>query len=204
MDRKQHWNGVYQDKDPLEVSWYQKKPTVSLQLIANSGIGHDDGVIDVGGGASVLVDHLVDAGFKDVAVLDIAASALTHARERLGARGEEVHWFESDVTEFDAGRQFALWHDRAVFHFLTLADERAAYGRVLRRTIPVGGQLIIATFALDGPEQCSGLNVQRYSPATLSAEIGDDFSLQETLSECHRTPADKDQQFTYCRFLRER
>lgn len=204
MDRKQHWEAVYQEKDPLRVSWYQKEPAVSLQLIQNSGIGHDDGVIDVGGGASVLVDYLLKAGYRDVSVLDISAHALAHAKQRLGEQAAAVNWFEADVTAFQAGRSFALWHDRAVFHFLTQAADRAAYREVLAASIPVGGQVIIATFALDGPEQCSGLDVQRYSPESLSEELGEAFALQETLSECHHTPAEKEQQFTYCRFRRER
>lgn len=203
MDRKQHWETVYRDKQPTEVSWFQPRPESSLQLIAAAGTTAEQAVIDMGGGASRLVDHLLDLGFHNISVLDISAAALAHAKTRLGTRAAEVRWIEADATEFEPARPYALWHDRAVFHFLTTPEERRLYKERLMRGLAAGGQLIIAAFALDGPTMCSGLPVQRYSPETLSAELGDAFVLQQTLAETHITPAQKEQRFVYCRFLKK-
>lgn len=200
MERKQHWEQVYRDRQPTDVSWFQPRPEISLDLISACGVGHDQAVIDIGGGASRLVDCLLDAGYFDVSVLDIAAGALAHARQRLGEAGRAVHWLESDITRFVPERHHSIWHDRAVFHFLTEAADRQAYRNCLGQGLVPGGHLIIATFALDGPTMCSNLPVQRYSPETLSAEMGDSFVLQETRTEMHLTPAGKEQRFVYCRF----
>lgn len=200
MNRKDHWEQVYQTKTPDDVSWFQTRPAISLKLIEASGVGKDAGIIDVGGGASVLVDFLLDAGFSKLAVLDISAAALAHARKRLGQRAGLVEWCEADVTKFEAPRQFGLWHDRAVFHFLTDKADRQKYVQTLKRTLTPGGQMVIATFALDGPPKCSGLEVARYDAAAICAELGAEFHLVEQASETHTTPWQTEQKFSYFRF----
>jgi ubiquinone/menaquinone biosynthesis C-methylase UbiE len=202
MNRKSHWEKVYSDKSPLEVSWYQKAPELSLQLIRDSGIKKDEPLIDVGGGASILVDRLHTEGFNHLAVLDISAKALAWAQKQLGEAAEKVEWFESDVTEFAAPHPFMLWHDRAVFHFLTKAVDRKRYVEVLKRTLAAEGHLIIAAFAIGGPTRCSGLDIVQYDARKLSAELGTEFQLVEECSELHITPGSSEQQFTYFRFVR--
>ena len=202
MNRKDHWNQVYQTKAPDDVSWFQTRPAMSLKLIEASGIDKEQGIIDVGGGASALVDCLLDAGFAKPAVLDISAAALAHARQRLGARAGDVEWFEADVTVFNAPHQFGLWHDRAVFHFLTDQADRQKYIQTLKRTLTPAGHVIIATFAIDGPLKCSGLEVARYDAAGISAELGGEFRLIEQLNETHVTPWSTEQKFSYFRFDR--
>lgn len=199
MENKQHWEAVYQHKQPNEVSWFQTHPEYSLALIKNAGVMPAQAVIDVGGGASHLVDQLLAAGYQDVSVLDIAAAALTHAKTRLGAQAAQVTWLESDVTAFNPPKQYALWHDRAVFHFLTDAADRARYLEVLNAALQPAGHVIIATFAPDGPEQCSNLPVERYDADKLQAVLGAEFSLLETQSEAHQTPTGKVQHFLYFR-----
>jgi ubiquinone/menaquinone biosynthesis C-methylase UbiE len=162
MNRKEHWNHVYQTEAHDDVSWYQSRPATSLKLIEACGVGKQEDIIDVGGGASVLVDFLLDAGFTRLAVLDISAVALAYAKERLGARVGEVEWFEADVTGFTSPHCFNLWHDRAVSHFLTDKPDRQKYVQTLKRTLTSDGYVIIATFAIDGPLKCSGLEVARY------------------------------------------
>jgi trans-aconitate methyltransferase len=203
MERKQHWETVYQQKQPDEVSWFQTHPEYSLELIHATGMAKNQPVIDVGGGASRLVDKLLEAGYQDVSVLDIAAAALAHAGNRLGERATQVTWLESDVTAFAPPRQYALWHDRAVFHFLTDAGDRAKYLAVLHRAILPGGHVIIATFAPDGPDKCSNLPVERYDAEKFQATLGKGFRLLETRSEAHRTPANKIQHFLYFRCRRD-
>lgn len=200
MNRQQHWNQVYETKGPLDVSWYQRRPEVSLALIATAGVRKDVGIIDVGGGASVLVDCLLEAGFTRLAVLDLSGTALSHSRARLGVRAADVEWFESDVTTFRSPHPFALWHDRAVFHFLTEADDRQRYVATLRQTLQSGGTAIIATFALDGPLKCSGLDVVRYDEQLILDELGPGFLLQEVRRETHVTPWESEQRFMYFRF----
>jgi ubiquinone/menaquinone biosynthesis C-methylase UbiE len=203
MNRKEHWEQVYQTKAPDDVSWFQTRPAISLKLIEASGVGKDAGVIDVGGGASVLVDFLLDAGFSKLAVLDISAAALEHARRRLGKRADSEEWLEADVTTFQPARQYGLWHDRAVFHFLTDQADRQKYVQTLKRTLTPGGHVIIATFAIDGPPKCSGLEVARYDAASICAELGTEFHLVEQASEIHTTPWQTEQKFGYFRFARK-
>lgn len=203
MNRKDHWNQVYQTKAPDDVSWFQPQPAISLKLIEASGVGKKAGVIDVGGGASLLVDFLLDAGFSKLAVLDLSAVALEHARRRLGKRADSVQWLEADVTNFQPARQFALWHDRAVFHFLTDKADRQRYVQTLQRTLTPDGHVIIATFAVDGPLKCSGLEVSRYDAASICAELGAEFQMVEQASETHTTPWQTEQHFSYFRFARK-
>ena len=202
MDRREHWNRVYQTRAPDSVSWYQRRPDVSLELIAASGIAKDARIIDVGGGASVLVDHLLDLGYSKLAVLDVSGAALNASRSRLEARAAAVEWLEGDVTTFEPPHRYALWHDRAAFHFLTDAGDRARYVATLRRALNPGGAVIIATFALDGPPKCSGLDVVRYDERSIAAELGAEFELREVRREAHVTPGKAEQQFHYFRFGR--
>lgn len=202
-DRKTHWEDIYKNKSPLEVSWYVTEPTLSLQLIRNTQVALDEPIIDVGGGASVLVDHLCEEGYSNVAVLDISANALAWAKNRLGDRACDIEWHEDDVTRFKPPHQFAVWHDRAVFHFLREESDRRSYVDVLKRALEPDGNVIIAAFAIGGPTQCSGLDIVQYNAAKLQAELGEDFELIEEQSELHMTPANKEQKFAYFRFVRK-
>lgn len=202
MDRREHWNRVYQTRAPESVSWYQRRPDASLELIAASGIAKDAGIIEVGGGASLLVDHLLDLGYSNLAVLDVSGAALDASRARLGTRAAAVDWFEADATAFEPPHRYALWHDRAAFHFLTDAGDRASYVATLRKTLKPGGTAIIATFAPDGPPKCSGLDVVRYDEQSIAVELGGEFQLREVRRETHLTPGKAEQQFCYFRFER--
>jgi SAM-dependent methyltransferase len=202
INLKEHWDHVYQTKEHDDVSWYQSCPATSLKLIAVCGVGKQEGIIDVGGGASVLVDLLLDAGFTRLAVLDISAAALAHAKERLGACASDVEWFEADVTGFTSPHCFNLWHDRAAFHFLTDKADRQKYVQTLKRTLTPDGHVIIATFAIDGPLKCSGLEVMRYDASAIAAELGEGFRLLEQVDETHTTPWGAEQEFSYFRFAR--
>jgi len=194
MSRQQHWESVYKSKGDDQVSWTQDEPRLSLALIRE--VCRTGRVIDVGGGASRLAERLSEAVYE-AAVLDLSASALERARARVGAAGERVKWIVGDVcTIADAGC-FELWHDRAVFHFLTEAADRAAYVRLLTRSLVNGGHAVIATFAPDGPEQCSGLPVGRYDAAALGRELGEGFELIKSVPETHHTPWGTSQSFQY-------
>jgi SAM-dependent methyltransferase len=201
-DWKDHWENVYADRNPAEVSWYQSHPQYSLSLIEDTGIGKAASIIDVGGGASTLVDHLLETGYRDVTVFDIARSAIVQAQNRLGNRSQLVTWIEGDITSYSPGQEFDIWHDRAVFHFLTQERDRACYLEVLLKALKPSGQAIIATFSDCGPSQCSGLDVVRYSPETLRQALGQQLRLVETFTEEHHTPGGGLQQFVYCRFCR--
>jgi len=203
IDRKSHWENIYQDKSALDVSWYQKEPTISLGLIRNTLLASDEPIIDVGGGASVLVDYLIKVGYTNIAVLDISENALACAKNRLGNHAQEVEWYESDITQFEAPHQFSLWHDRAVFHFLTTDSDRKNYIKVLKNSLRPGGHLIIAAFAIGGPTKCSGLDIVQYDGLKLKAELGKDFELLEEISEVHITPTNKEQKFMYFLFIRK-
>ncbi len=201
FDRKAHWQSVYQKKSPLDVSWYQKEPKLSLGLIHRTGVQSDETIIDVGSGASVLVDYLYKEGFTNLSVLDISANALASAKKRLGDSANGIEWVEADVTEFSPPHQFTLWHDRAVFHFLTDKSDRNNYVKVLKNVLKPNGHLIIATFAIGGPEKCSGLEIVQYDSSRLMIELGEDFELAEEKNEVHITPANKEQKFRYFRFI---
>ena len=200
--KKAHWETIYTDLLPEEVSWYQKEPTLSLELIRRAGLGPDGAIIDIGGGASALVDSLLAAGCRNVTVLDLSAHALAHATQRLGARAKQVEWIEADVTEIVLPRVYDLWHDRAVFHFLTEACDRKKYLETMKRSVQDGGHAIIATFAIGGPTKCSGLEVVQYDAQKLSGELGPEFTLIDQRAERHVTPMGKEQQFGYFLFRR--
>lgn len=203
MDRKSHWDEVYSSRKPDEVGWYQADPQPSLSLIAATGAGTDASVIDVGGGASILVDKLLERGFIRLTVLDISAAAIEAVKARLGALAAEVKWVSLDITRFEPPQKYDIWHDRAVFHFLTDAADRRRYLDTASRALDPGAHLIIATFAPDGPTECSGLEVVRYSPESLQQEVGRNFSLAESFAQAHVTPSGGTQHFVFCRFVRQ-
>jgi trans-aconitate methyltransferase len=201
-ERQLHWEEVYNTKSDDEVSWFQGRPQTSLDLFAESSLPHDAAIIDIGGGASRLVDALLDEDYKDLTVLDIAAAALHKTKQRLNERASAVHWIVADITLWQPDRRYALWHDRAVFHFLTSPEDRAAYKRALSDALPAGGIAILASFAPDGPERCSGLPVMRYSSENLARELGPAFALEAARLEEHLTPAGRVQKFQFSRFRR--
>jgi SAM-dependent methyltransferase len=199
MNRSAHWEQVYRTRRTDEVSWFQSQPARSLRFIQQVNPPPGGPVIDLGGGASSLVDALLDAGYHDVTVLDISSTALAHARARLGERSARVRWIEGDVLDADLpAASFAVWHDRAVFHFLTTADDQARYVARVRHALRPGGHVVIATFAEDGPTRCSGLEVSRYSAPELLEVFGDAFTLITSEREEHRTPSGAIQRFTWC------
>ncbi|HEX5363975.1 MAG TPA: class I SAM-dependent methyltransferase [Gallionella sp.] len=199
MQSKDHWEKVYTTKAVDAVSWFQEHADYSLALIRATGVAKDAAIIDVGGGASTLVDDLLADGYRDLTVLDLSAVALESARKRLGAHAAGVDWIEADITQAELpARRFDVWHDRAVFHFLTSPEEREAYVQTVFRSVKPGGHVIVATFAEDGPTQCSGLPVMRYRPDELHAEFGEAFSLLHHEKELHQTPSGAMQCFVYC------
>jgi hypothetical protein len=201
--RQAHWEDVYTKKGENEVSWFQEKPTQSLELIELVGGTPASSIIDIGGGASRLVDHLVDRAFADITVLDLSQAALQAAKVRLGSRADRVHWIAADATIWEPEKAYDIWHDRAAFHFLTEERDRSAYIARLGRGVRVGAYAIIATFALDGPEKCSGLPVMRYNPDDLSRTLGRAFQLVDSRRHVHATPWKSDQSFQFSVFRRD-
>lgn len=198
-DPKTHWEDVYRAKQADEVSWFQREPRTSLDIIRRVASNRTARIIDVGGGTSSLVDRLLDDGYSNLTVLDVSATALTHARARLGVRASRVEWLDADIRAAKLPEaSFDVWHDRAVFHFLTDAADREAYIRQIRHAVRPGGHVIVATFAEDGPTKCSGLPVVRYSPASLHHEFDGGFNLIQSVSEQHVTPSGQTQSFIYC------
>lgn len=201
QDRRRHWDEVYALKPADKLSWFQSEPARSLALIDSSGVGPEDPIVDIGGGASLLVDRLLDRGFRRLTVIDIAESGLAVAQARLGPRQAQVAWLVQDVTSWQPrAASLALWHDRAVFHFLVAEKDRQGYVRALDRGLEPGGFAIFGTFALTGPERCSGLPVQRYSAETLRAVLGPAYRLLDHQIERHVTPAGGSQDFLWCLF----
>jgi hypothetical protein len=201
-DLRDHWDGVYAARPETAVSWYQARSVRSLAYIT-AAANKDAALIDIGGGASTLVDDLLERGYRDLTVLDVADAALDKAKARLGQKASRVSWIVADITQWRPPRQYAVWHDRAVFHFLTRAEQRKAYVAALLAGTAPGATVIVATFAPDGPDTCSGLPVQRYSPRTLAAEIGPPFVLTDETREMHTTPSGAQQPFSYVVFRRE-
>jgi SAM-dependent methyltransferase len=196
---KTHWEHIYEKKGPMKVSWYQEHAEFSVQYIRNTGIRKTDPIIDVGGGASTLVDDLIADGFQHISVLDVSGTALQLARHRLGAKAIDVHWIEADILQTVLPYQaYNVWHDRAVFHFLTQDTDRQRYVNAVRHAVRKGGHVIVATFAPDGPDHCSGLEVMRYSPESLHGEFGEDFEMVDSTHETHHTPFGTEQKFVYC------
>ena len=199
MDKKQHWENVYQTKNGDEVSWYREHLDTSIKMILSTGVGKEAAIVDIGGGNSTLVDDLLDHGFVDVSVLDISGKAIRDSIKRLGSSSTRVNWIEADITKVDLPEShFDVWHDRAVFHFLTDAEDRRRYVDRVMRSVKPGGHIVVASFGLEGPEKCSGLNVVRYSPDTMHDEFGDSFDLVNSVEETHNTPFGTTQEFVYC------
>ncbi len=199
MQTKEHWERVYSTKPTDSVSWFQEHAEQSLRLIRGTGLPISASIIDVGGGASTLVDDLVESGYSALTVLDLSATALAAAQKRLGPRSSEVQWVEANITNASLPvHAYDLWHDRAVFHFLTSPQERYAYVEAVLRAVKPGGHVIVATFAKDGPTHCSGLPVMRYSANELHAEFGAPFTLLQHEEEEHHTPFGTVQKFVYC------
>jgi len=199
MQSKEHWEHVYSTKATDAVSWFQVHPGTSLGLLEQAGVPPSAAIIDVGGGASTLVDDLLSRNFTNITVLDLSAAALHAAKARLGPRADRVKWLEADITKVALPlHAYDVWHDRAMFHFLTDAADRHAYVEAVARAVKPGGHVIVATFAEDGPTKCSGLPVMRYSADALRAEFGEQFTLVRHAREAHHTPFGTVQQFTYC------
>ncbi|MFA6230767.1 MAG: class I SAM-dependent methyltransferase [Rhodanobacter sp.] len=199
MVSKQHWERVYQTKSADAVSWYREHLDTSLDMIAEALPDREAAIIDIGGGEATLVDDLLAQGYRKLTVLDISTAAIEVAKQRLSSQATQVTWLAADILQASLPEQhFDLWHDRALFHFLTTAEQRATYVHQLTRSLKPGGHVIIATFSLQGPEQCSGLDVLRYDAASLLHALGPRFDLIDSALELHRTPFGTTQSFTYC------
>lgn len=194
VDPMRHWDAAYRSRGPAGVSWFQDEPTVSLELLAATPT---TSVIDVGGGASILTERLLDRGVADLTVLDVSAEALASARQRLGERAERVAWVEHDLLAWRPERTYDAWHDRAVFHFLVDLEQRERYVATLVEATAAGSRVVVGTFAPDGPQTCSGLPVARYDPMELAAALGPKFTPVTERREVHRTPGGGEQPFTW-------
>jgi len=201
-DRQAHWENVYTTKGETEVSWFQETPAPSLELIALVGASRQSAIIDIGAGASRLVDHLVSEGYEDLTVLDLSAAALAAAKARIGEKAQHVHWLAADATTWEPSRTYDVWHDRAAFHFLTGSADQAAYVARLLRALRRGGHVIVGAFALDGPEKCSGLPVARHDAKSLGRAFGAEFVLIDTRRSEHPTPWGATQRFQFSTFRR--
>lgn len=197
MNAEAHWRRVWTEKDPREVSWFEATPASSLAMIDALGLPAEASILDVGAGASGLAGELLDRDYSDVTVTDISAEALEREREALGDRADEVEWVVADVRDHDFGRRFALWHDRALFHFMTEPADREAYLATVAHSVEPGGHLIVATFGPEGPTTCSGLPVDRYAPRELAKSFEGVAGLVSTRLDIHRTPSGGEQQFLY-------
>lgn len=203
MTSKEHWENIYTTKSSKEVSWYKTHLDTSLELILNLGVDKDASIIDVGGGASTLVDDLLKKGFKNITVLDVSSKAVEISKERIGEGANQIEWLVADITQGSLKpNHYDIWHDRAVFHFLTLAQDRKRYVKTMNQSLKVGGHLIMATFGVNGPLKCSGLEIVRYSPESMQVELGAGYKLLKQFSEIHNTPFGATQEFLYCSFQR--
>lgn len=199
MESEQHWDNLYGRKRADQVSWFRPHLDQSLSYIARAGLSPDAALIDVGAGASTLVDDLLAAGYRRLTALDLSGAALEIARQRLGERGAGVEWMVGDITRIELpAKAYDFWHDRAVFHFLRTIDERARYVEAVLRALKPGGHIMVATFGPHGPERCSDLDTMRYSGAELHAEFGGEFEKVDELIEMHPTPTGREQEFVYC------
>jgi len=198
LDRKKHWETVYETKNPDQVSWTQETPKTSLEFIHSFGLNKTAKIIDIGGGDSKLVDYLLDEGFENITVLDISAKSLEKAKNRLGEKSNKVNWIVSDITEFEPNMTFDVWHDRATFHFLTKTDQIKKYMNIARNS--VSGFLTIGTFSKNGPEKCSGLEIKQYNEEQLTAELKNGFDKIKCVTEDHLTPFETTQNFLFCSF----
>ncbi|UCC73815.1 MAG: class I SAM-dependent methyltransferase [Gemmatimonadota bacterium] len=202
MKRKEHWDAVYRTQNGAEIGWFESEPATSLRFIEAAALGPAARILDVGAGTSMLVDSLLERGCRNVGVLDVSPAALELSRIRLGDRAPEVEWFVGDVTEFRSPHTWDLWHDRAMFHFLTEMSDRQAYRETLGHALAPGGQVVIATYGPEGPTRCSGLDVRRYDSASLQGWLGDEFQLVQDELVDHTTPGGVVQQYLFTRFRR--
>jgi SAM-dependent methyltransferase len=202
IESQTHWQNVYQTKGEREVSWFQEMPSISLDLIRATGVSSNALIIDIGAGASRLVDALIAEGFHSLSVLDVSETALATSRERLGPKAAKVEWIVADITGWQPGKRYDLWHDRAAFHFLTAPADRAAYAACVRTALGPGGHVIIGTFAPDGPERCSGLPIIRHDAGSIGEVLGPSFKLIECRRHDHLTPGSTIQRFQFSRFQR--
>lgn len=199
-DKKGHWEKIYTTKKAGEVSWYQKIPETSLTLVSDFKLNKNARIIDVGGGDSSFVDHLLAEGFTNISILDISASALERAKERLGKKAEKVTWIEADVTEFNPPQKYDLWHDRAAFHFLTDPEQIENYLKNLTSAVKKGGYVVMGTFSEKGPEKCSGIVIKQYSLHEMSQLLQENFETLQCDNVDHITPTGAIQNFTFCSF----
>jgi SAM-dependent methyltransferase len=199
MKTQEHWEQIYRAKAPDQLSWYSPHLSASLELIQRASVSHSASIIDVGGGESTLVDDLLERGYRNITVLDISQAAIDANKKRLGKKAERVHWLTADITKVELEpARFDVWHDRAVFHFLTASNDRVAYVRQVVKAVKHGGQVIVSTFGPEGPTRCSGLDVVRYDAESLHDEFGKRFRLLESSKQLHHTPFGTLQQFLYC------
>ncbi|HNU34497.1 MAG TPA: class I SAM-dependent methyltransferase [Bacteroidia bacterium] len=200
LDRKEHWENIYQTKDLKDVSWYQPTPTTSLDFLKQFNIPTTAKVIDIGGGDSFLVDHLLDLGYSDITVLDISAASLDRAKLRLGDRATKVKWIVADAATFKPTEQYDFWHDRAAFHFLTQEQEITNYIDTIQKSIKPTGVLVIGTFSEQGPKKCSGIEIKQYSETTMTDRLKMFFEKVKCITVDHKTPFDTIQNFIFCSF----
>jgi len=200
FNRKKHWETIYDTKALNEVSWYQPIPKTSLDFIQSNAVTKDDAIIDIGGGDSFLVDHLLDLGYTNISVLDISEKAIERAKKRLGDKAENVKWIVSDITLFNPTEKYAVWHDRAVFHFLTDASDIEKYQKITALAMADNGTMLIGTFSESGPKKCSGIEIKQYSANLLEETFKQDFDTLECFFENHTTPFDTVQNFVFCSF----
>jgi trans-aconitate methyltransferase len=198
MERKNHWETVYETKQPCEVSWTQENPKTSLDFIRDTHLDKTAKIIDIGGGDSKLVDYLLEEGYENISVLDISANALERAKKRLGKNAEKVTWIVSDITEFKPKVTYDIWHDRATFHFLTTSEQIKKYAEITQKWI--NGFLILGTFSENGPKKCSGLDIKQYSETTMENQFSENFKKIKCITEDHVTPFETKQNFTFCAF----
>ena len=201
LDRKKHWETVYETKNPDQVSWTQETPKTSLEFIHSFGLKKTAKIIDIGGGDSKLVDYLLDEGFENITILDISAKSMEKAKDRLGEKANKINWIVSDVTEFEPNMTFDFWHDRATFHFLTTTEEIKKYLKTARKS--VNGFLTIGTFSKNGPKKCSGLEIKQYNEDELTLELKNGFDKINCVTEDHITPFNTTQNFLFCSFERQ-
>ena len=200
-NRKQHWESVYENKSPNEVSWTQEVPKTSLDFIASFGLDKQAKIIDIGGGDSKLVDYLLEQGYENISVLDISAKALERAKARLGTKAEKVNWIESDIADFSPKITYDVWHDRAAFHFLTTPEQISKYKDIVQKCVT--GFLTIGTFSENGPKKCSGLDIKQYNENSLSEVFNNSFDKIRCITEDHITPFDTTQNFVFCSFKKK-
>ena len=200
--KKNYWDTIYQDKPTIELGWFQEVPAISLDLIKSAGIDKDAKIIDIGGGDSLLVDHLLELGYSNITVLDLSESAIERAKKRLGSKGSEVNWICSDIRDFNTDEKFDLWHDRACFHFLIDNADIQIYTSKINQFLAEKGIVVLGTFSKTGPQKCSGLPIKQYDSKTITQIFTQDFYVEKSLEATHITPSLARQNYVFCRLKR--